>query len=44
VLGRAGVVEDPGMYETLLARELGGLMAGLSGNAAAGPHREGEEP
>jgi len=43
-LVRAGVVEDPGMCETLLAREPGGLTAGLGGAAAAGPHRGGEEP
>lgn len=42
---RAGVVEDPGMYETLLAQELGDLTAGPDGgDAVAGPHREGEEP
>ncbi len=41
---RAGVVEDPGMCETLLARELGDLRTDPGGAAVAGPHREGEEP
>jgi hypothetical protein len=42
--GRPGVVEDPGMCETLLAREPGDLTTGPGGSAVAGPHREGEEP
>ncbi len=41
---RAGVVEDPGMCETLLAQELGDLTTDLGGDAVVGPHREGKEP